>query len=360
LDTHEDKAKEGLFTERYTAILVVPRDPVNNPNAFQLKFKDRPGVNSVRSMERHLSHIIEGLKMQAVNLDKETFESIRTDVRILQTKLKEDGASEEVGNEPYVVGIFSSVLIYFFIFLYGSQVLRGVIEEKTNRIVEIIISSVKPFQLMLGKIVGIALVGLTQFAIWIVLSFTVITIIGTLIVSSTMDTAAIGEAMNAAQEGPMKANDLSGMENMLGMLRNINFPLMISAFVFYFLGGYLLYSSLFAAIGAMVDNEADTQQFMLPVTIPLIFSIAIAQFVVKNPSGIWGQIFSIFPLTSPIVMMVRIPFGVQIWELVLSVVVLVGTFLGTTWMAGRIYKTGILLYGKKTTYKDLWLWLRNK
>ncbi len=353
-----NKAKNGLFEQHYTSILVIPRDPVNNPNAFKLLFKDRPGITAVRTMERHLSHIIEGLKMEAENINKDTFESIRTDVRILQTKIKESGESEEVGNEPYIVGMVFSILIYFFIFLYGSQVLRGVIEEKTNRIVEIIVSSVKPFQLMLGKIIGIALVGLTQFAIWVILSGTIISMIGTILVSSSLDTQAIGEAMSAAQPGMPANGENPQLDKVLSMIQNINFPLMLGAFLFYFLGGYLLYSSLFAAIGAMVDSEVDSQQFMLPVTIPLIFSIAIAQFVVKNPGGIWGQVFSIFPLTSPIVMMVRIPFGVQIWELAVSMLVLILSFIGTTWMAGRIYKTGILLYGKKTTYKDLWLWLR--
>lgn len=358
LDKDMEKAQTGLFENKYTAILIIPRDPINNPNAFKLQFTERPGVTAVRAMERHLSYIIESMKMEAENIDKSTFESIRTDVRILQTKVKESGETEDVGDEPYIVGFVFSILIYFFIFLYGSQVLRGVIEEKTNRIVEIIVSSVKPFQLMLGKIIGIALVGLTQFAIWVILSGSIISIIGMIFINSTMDTEALGEAMNTAQQGMPINGENAEMDKVFGMLQNINFPLMIGTFLFYFLGGYLLYSSLFAAIGAMVDSEADSQQFMLPVTIPLIFSIAIAQYVVKNPGGIWGQFFSFFPLTSPVVMMVRIPFGVQIWELALSMIVLILSFLGTTWLAGRIYKTGILLYGKKTTYKDLWLWLR--
>jgi ABC-2 type transport system permease protein len=244
--------------------------------------------------------------------------------------------------------------------------MRGVIEEKTSRIVEVIVSSVKPFQLMLGKIIGVALVGLTQFILWIVLTTLIyIGITSTIFKDQIQDTIT----QNAQIEKVMKNDILSQsnkMEkvatpneviNMHNFADGLNVPLLISSFAFYFLFGYLLYAALFAAVGSAVDSEADTQQFILPVTIPLILSFVIAQAIMSNPNSSMAQFFSIFPLTSPIVMMVRLPFGVPAWELALSMVSLVLGFLFFTWLAGKIYRTGILMYGKKTTWKELGKWL---
>jgi ABC-2 type transport system permease protein len=261
------------------------------------------------------------------------------------------------------VGFAGGIAIYMFIFLYGVQVMRGVIEEKTNRIVEVIISSVKPFQLMMGKILGIALVGLTQFLLWIVLTFLISSTITTYIAKEKMDAKNVAMSLNTQQANGMdklsdtKEMEKSAMESIMSNMDSINFPLVLTCFVIYFLGGYLLYSALFAAIGAAVDNETETQQFMLPVTIPLILSFVVAQSVITNPESQLSFWFSMIPLTSPVVMMVRVAFGVPAWQLILSISLLILGFVGTTWLAARIYRTGILLYGKKVNYKELSKWL---
>jgi len=234
-----------------------------------------------------------------------------------------------------------------FIFMYGTMVMRGVIEEKTSRIVEIIISSVKPFQLMMGKILGVSLVGLTQFILWITLTI----ILSTIAEFTILDSSNIANDINTAE----KSMILTEIKNITG---GINLLQIFFAFIFYFLAGYLMYSSLFAAVGSAVDAEADTQQFILPITIPLIISFIIIQPIMENPDGSLAFWMSIIPLTSPVIMMVRIPFGVENWELLLSIGVLITSFLASTWLAGRIYRTGILMYGKKASYKELWKWLK--
>ncbi|HSV87605.1 MAG TPA: ABC transporter permease, partial [Bacteroidales bacterium] len=267
------------------------------------------------------------------------------------------------------LGFVTGFLIYLFIFLFGSQVLRGVLEEKTNRIVEIIVSSVKPFQLMMGKIVGVGLVGLTQFLIWVVLTFAIVTTVQSAFPDTfrftpeeevyvtgaqTLDPAELQQQLEAAQA----QNTFAGQ--ILEGLAAINFPVIILSFLFFFLGGYLLYAAMFAAIGSAVDNEADTQQFMMPVTIPLIFGIIMMQAVLENPDGPLAFWLSIIPLTSPIIMMVRIPFGVPYTEVALSAALLIAGFFFATWMAAKIYRTGILMYGKKIDYAELWKWIRHK
>jgi ABC-2 type transport system permease protein len=233
--------------------------------------------------------------------------------------------------------------------------------------VEVIISSVKPFQLMMGKIVGVGLVGLTQFLLWVVLTFGIVTVVTSTMSSGSIEksakeqilsqqsqmTPAVREALVTSEQKPE-----AGIEDVMAALDSVNFPVMIGSFIFFFLVGYLLYAALFAAIGGAVDNEADTQQFMFPITIPLILAIVMAQFIIQEPDGPVSFWFSIIPLTSPVVMMIRIPFGVPWPEVILSMTLLVLGFLGTTWLAGKIYRTGILMYGKKVSYKELWKWIR--
>jgi ABC-2 type transport system permease protein len=231
--------------------------------------------------------------------------------------------------------------------MYGTMVMRGVIEEKTSRIVEVIISSVKPFQLMMGKILGVALVGLTQFVLWILLTI----IISTVAELAFLDVGSMADEVANTNQSIILAqlSDITG---------GINLTQIFLLFIFYFLAGYLMYSSLFAAVGSAVDAEADTQQFILPITIPLILSFVLIQPIMDNPDGALAFWMSIIPFTSPVIMMVRLPFGVASWEILLSMGVLVSTFIATTWLAGRIYRTGILMYGKKASYKELWKWLK--
>jgi ABC-2 type transport system permease protein len=257
------------------------------------------------------------------------------------------------------IAAFSGILIYFFIFLFGAQVMRGVIEEKTNRIVEVIISSVKPFQLMMGKILGIALVGLTQFLLWVILTASIYSVFMNTVVKEKYSAEKIEMLMQQSPDGTAaEIDEMIEGQKLFERINSINWGLLIPAFIFYFLGGYLLYASLFAAIGSAVDNDADTQQFMLPITIPLIFSFVMAQTVLNDPTGTMAKWLSFIPFTSPIIMMVRLPFQVEIWELVLSMALLILGFIGTTWVASKIYRTGILMYGKKVNWKELGKWLR--
>jgi ABC-2 type transport system permease protein len=327
-----------------------------------------------------MSRQIEELKLQArlseLQTDKkepvavdDLLRSIKTSVDINTMKIGEDGQESKSYTElNMILGMFAGILIYFFIFMFGAQVMRGVIEEKTSRIVEVIISSVKPFQLMMGKIVGVGLVGLTQFLLWVVLTFLIVTIV-TSTISPGDSKKSVTEQMMMQKQGmnPAVSEAVSsqkdsgeGMNAVMEAINSVDFPLMIGTFIFFFIVGYLLYAALFAAIGGAVDSEADTQQFMFPITIPLILSIVMAQYIIRDPDGPVAFWFSIFPLTSPVIMMIRIPFGVPYFQVVLSMVLLLLGFLGTTWLAAKIYRTGILMYGKKISYKELWKWIRYK
>jgi ABC-2 type transport system permease protein len=237
--------------------------------------------------------------------------------------------------------------------------MRGVIEEKTNRIVEVIISSVKPFELMMGKIIGIALVGLTQFLLWIVLTGSIYSVFTGVVIKDKYSAENIQQMMMKSPEGTgPKVDEAAVVNQLLDGIGRINWEVILPFFIFYFIFGYLLYGALFAAIGSAVDSEADTQQFMLPITIPLIFSFVMAQAVVNEPAGALAKWLSIFPFTSPVIMMVRLPFGVPVVELILSALALIAGFVGTTWLAGKIYRTGILMYGKRVSWSELIKWLR--
>jgi ABC-2 type transport system permease protein len=357
-----DSAKAAFDPDLHYGILFLPSDMMKNPGGAMLFTEKQANLSVTTYIESILKKQIENDKLKSAGIDQKTLSSIETQVDLKTLSLKGEENSAELAT---VVGFICGFLIYMFIFLYGVQVMRGVIEEKSNRIVEIIISSVKPFQLMMGKIVGIALVGLTQFLLWIVLTLTLTTIAGKVLVDSGKDATVIAQQMSKDKldpngiQGPGANNEVKEdvISKVLGQMSGINFPLIITCFIVYFLGGYLLYSALFAAIGAAVDNETETQQFMLPVTIPLILAFVVAQSIIQNPDSQLGFWFSIIPFTSPVVMMVRIAFGVPGWELALSISLLILGFIGATWLAGKIYRTGILLYGKKITYKELSRWL---
>ncbi|MGZ4118829.1 MAG: ABC transporter permease, partial [Bacteroidia bacterium] len=289
--------------------------------------------------------------------DKSTF-------TMITTQKDKDGKDKNTNTGLYTaIGLICAFLIYFFIFLYGVQVMRGVMEEKTSRIVEVILSSVKPFQLMMGKIVGIALVGLTQFLLWVILTGTLYSVASATILKNVdmkqiqqkEQVIKIGADLNVSQ---MKHNqEKDEITKLWNDFKSVSVVNILFCFLFYFLAGYLMYSALFAAVGAAVDSEADTQQFMMPITIPLILSFVVAQSVIQDPHSTMAFWFSIIPFTSPIVMMVRLPWGVPPWELALSMSLLVIGFVCTTWLAGRIYRTGILMYGKKVSWKELGKWL---
>ena len=346
----------------YSDMLVIKKDIVTYPKA-ELVFRDLPSLEVRSYIEKEVENVIEQEKLKLNNLSEAQYESIKTDVSLVTVDAKKGTTSFK--QEQAFIGFAFAVVIYFFIFLYGVQVMRGVMEEKNSRIVEVMISSVKPFQLMMGKIIGIALLGLTQFALWVILTGGImIAAKGTLFPGLKNGQTMIEQAQvsqQLAQQGtdPMKTATMNNLGELI--FYQVNWPLMVGMFIFYFLGGYLLYAALFAAVGSAVDQDTDTQQFMLPITIPLVFGFIIAEFALQNPEGssiVWA---SIVPLTSPVVMMVRVAMGFDsgtVWQLLLSMALLIGAFIFTTWLAGRIYRIGILLYGKKVTYKEIARWIR--
>jgi len=364
-----DIAYEMTNNGDFDALLFIPEFAITSPASIRLFSTKSININARTYLESSIKHEIEYLKLAQKEIDPEILKQVETPISITSIRIDKDGQeSIDFTEMRMVLGFITGFLIYIFIFMFGSLVLRSVLEEKTNRIVEIIVSSVKPFQLMMGKILGVGMVGLTQFVIWIV--FTAIIVFGIGIAFPDVfqhtqpdqvyvtGTQALnpGEVQNQI-EMATAGNTMWG-EIMQG-IRSINFPFVIFSFLFYFLGGYLLYSALFAAIGSAVDSETDSQQFMFPVTIPLLLSIIMMQVVIQDPSGPIAFWFSIIPLTSPVIMMIRIPFGVPVFDFVLSASMLVLGFILATWLAAKIYRTGILMYGKKITYGELWKWIRS-
>ena len=319
-------------------------------NSFTLFSNQQIGLNLRKSIENQLEKISERNNLKSAGIDIKLIEQAQTDIKIKTKIITSNGETESSSTEASIgIGFITGILIYMFIFMYGTMVMRGVIEEKTNRIVEVIISSVKPFQLMIGKIFGVALVGLTQFVLWVLLTILISTIAETLFI----DQSEVTNNLNTVDQSVF-LNELSKLTGGIDLL------LIFISFIFYFLFGYLMYSALFAAVGSAVDAEADTQQFMLPITIPLIFSFILIQPIMDNPDGALAFWMSLVPLTSPIIMMARLPFGVETWQLTLSMLLLIIGFIFTTFIAGKIYRTGILMYGKKISYKELWKWLTYK
>jgi len=360
-----EEAKENLMKSGNYALLYIPMPQASLPTSAILYSDGQASLEVKTYIQNTMKRAVEDEKLKLHGIDKDILRSIQTNVYVSSIKLDGSGNEEKSSVEiNMVLGLFSAILIYFFIFLFGAQVMRGVIEEKTSRVIEIMISSVKPFQLMMGKIVGIALVGLTQFLLWVFLTLTIISAFQ-LIYADELNalnpvpaytSQGLFPADSASVESALPDTQDGSLSFMIESLRAINYVVVVGAFIFFFLGGYLLYAALFAAIGSAVDSEADTQQFMMPLTIPLILSIVMAQFIINDPGGQVAFWFSMFPFTSPIIMMLRIPFGVPVWQVALSAALLILGFLFTTYIAARIYRTGILMYGKKVNYKELWKW----
>jgi ABC-2 type transport system permease protein len=369
-----ETAKASLSKDGNFGLLHIPRGEQSLPRNFYLYSYQKAGLGLKQDLQAQLGKIIEERKLQDVyGIDPGILSSVKTRVSVTVQDLN---TNEESFTElSWALGFIGGMLIYFFIFMYGAQVMRGVIEEKTNRIVEIMVSSVRPIQLMTGKIIGIAMVGMTQFMLWILLTLAIVTgfsavyadQIASYKLGGRTEVAAPGQLFTDApvspQPGQQGVEALASDENiaqLLDIFFSINYFVILGTFLFYFIGGYLLYAAMFAAIGSAVDNDADTQQFMLPVTIPLILSIVLGfSLVINNPDGSAAYWLSIIPFTSPIAMMIRVPFGVNIYtDLLPSALLLIAGFLLTTWIAARIYRIGILMYGKKVTYSELWKWMR--
>jgi ABC-2 type transport system permease protein len=353
----ENSDKNG---NKCTALLLITGDLSKNPKAVALYSEKQVNLELKTYIAGLLNKYIEQQKLAAYNVPnlKEIVEKSCTNIDIPTIKWAENGQEKEGSAElALVIGMISSFVIYMFIIIYGAQVMAGVIQEKTSRIVEVIISSVKPFELMMGKIIGIALVGLTQFFMWIILTGGIL-IVGSQFVGDNVDMASLQQVNQLGMQSMQATQHTGEIQQLFMMLHGFDFMQIIVLFVVYFLGGYLLYASLFAAVGSAVDSETDTQQFSLPLTLPIIFAIYAAIYSAQNPDGPLAFWCSMIPFTSPIVMMVRLPFDVPLWQIVLSLFILVFSFIGTTWMAGKIYRTGILMYGKKATWKEMWKWMK--
>ncbi|HNR54592.1 MAG TPA: ABC transporter permease [Flavobacteriales bacterium] len=346
----------------YTVRVNLLPNVLNVPQA-DLYYKKLPSEFAMNTIRNELEKAIEQAKLRDANIDKEAYDRVRKPLDLKKFDI-EEVSTQSYAQERAVIGFFFGYIMFIFIFMYGVQVMRGVMEEKQNRIVEVLIGSVKPFQLMMGKIIGIALVGFIQFILWIIITTTMLGVGTTALAANKFDAKQLAEqGMTSDVQAKLEQAQGDGaasfdQEQVLGPLRQLNIPLILGVFLFYFICGYLLYSSLLAAIGSAVDSETDTQQFMFPVTIPMVAAIIIAQMAVYNPESpavFWS---SLIPFTSPIVMMVRVAMGsAPAWQLLFSMALLVATFIGTTWLAGRIYRTGILMYGKKASWKEMGKWL---
>jgi len=353
----EDGKKMVQEGERQ-GLLYIPKLDLSKPSGIVYYAEKSPGPNLISFLEASLKRRIEEQRLYESGIDPEVIAVYRTKVSIQTINLDSYG-EEKISDASvnYGLGFLSGILIYVFIFVYGNQIMQGVIEEKSSRIIEILVSSVKPFQLMCGKIIGIGAVGLTQFLIWIVLISSLTFIV----------TGYFGMQMPQQQVLEMATSDLDqnlNQDNQLGELfqavQGINFINLALTFIFYFIGGYLLYGAFFAAIGAAVDAPSEAQQFMLPITIPLLIAyLGLFVFVLNDPNSNVSFWLSIIPLTSPIAMMGRASYGIPTSDLLISMTLLILGFLFSTWVAGKIYRIGILIHGSKVNYKTLWKWIKN-
>ncbi|TSA36457.1 MAG: ABC transporter permease [Porphyromonadaceae bacterium] len=365
--TEVETIKQNFAKSGYYAILYIPENVLVS-SKVQLYSNQQTTVGVNEHIVKALDGFFTNIKLKNENVPMDIMQRIATNINVDTIQWTSTG-EEKAGSAGLVlvIGYISGFLMYFLIFMFGAQVMRGVMEEKSNRIVEVIISSVKPFQLMMGKVVGIALVGLTQFVIWIALTFGIFYGAQSVLKDKPDGNQTTSISSNIMEKGNTqiaKASSTGKYEEMFkeisGKFSAVNFPLILGCFLFFFIGGYLLYASLFAAVGSAVDNDTDTQQFMLPITIPIIVGLFVMMNAMQAPNSSIAVIFSLIPLTSPIVMMARVPYGVPYWQLGLSAFLLIISFMGTIWMAGKIYRIGILMYGKKVNYAELWKWLKYK
>lgn len=355
-----DSVKEMVKTGIFDMALYVPPTQLNIPsNAIVYSLRQVP-----MEVEAYISNVmekeIEEQKLMANGVDPEIVNAVKTNVNLQIMRMDEKGNEKETFTKvQFTLGIILAMLVYMFIIFFGGQVMQGVAEEKTNRIIEVIISSVKPFQLMMGKVIGVSLVALTQFVLWILLTGVFYVGFSAYVGISHPDMLSQGTVM--AQE--ITTTDIMSNENVQSIVQiaqSIDFGTIITCFLVFFILGYLLYATLYAAIGSLVDNNTDSQQFTLPITVPLIIAIISSFYIINNPDSSLSVWLSMIPFTSPISMMVRIPFGVPVWQVVVSALILAGTFVLMTWIAAKIYRTGILMYGKKLSYKEIFKWLRYK
>ena len=345
-------AKTIVREKEYYGLLHIPKLQENTIPEIEFFAKEAPAFGFLTQVEKTISDKLTNEQLLSRGIDVDLIEASQAKVEIGIQNFSGEKTSKMSTYVKMFFGGAAGYLLMMFIIIYGNMVMRSVIEEKTNRIIEIIISSVKPIHLMLGKILGTSLAGITQFLIWVILGGVMLTVV----------TAISGMSMaelHGPQQQAMEQISDNELQQLVIDIAKLPMLLLLGSFLVYFIGGYFLYSAIYAAIGAAVDNETDTQQFMLPVILPLMLGIYVGFFaVIENPHGVVSTVFSMVPLTSPIVMLMRIPFGVAWWGLAISVAILILTIAGVVWIAAKIYRVGILMYGKKPGYKDLYKWLK--
>lgn len=350
------KLAKDTASKNYEGLIYVPKVVNSKDLANKVEYisDDTPSMEDIMRMEKVIDNRLTHYNLKELGFDSIKIDSAKVDSNIHLTKFSGEDSIKGLNEIKVGIGGAFGYLIMMFIIIYGNMVMRSVIEEKTNRIIEIIVSSVKPFKLMLGKIIGTSLAGILQFVIWAILGGALLFGISTMFgVQPGAASAVSPEMMDAAQK------EMGSIQMYFHEIWNLPIGTLIICFIIYFIGGYFLYSSLYAAIGAAVDSETDSQQFLLPIIMPLMLGVYVGFFtVINDPHGTVATVFSMIPLTSPIVMLMRIPFGVPLWQLILSITLLFGTFLAVVWFAAKIYRVGILMYGKKPTWKELYKWLK--
>lgn len=350
------KLAKDTASKNYEGLIYVPKVVNSKDLANKVEYisDDTPSMEDIMKMEKVIDNRLTHYNLKELGFDSIKIDSAKVDSNIHLTKFSGENSIKGLNEIKVGIGGAFGYLIMMFIIIYGNMVMRSVIEEKTNRIIEIIVSSVKPFKLMLGKIIGTSLAGILQFVIWAILGGALLFGISTMFgVQPGAASAVSPEMMDAAQK------EMGSIQMYFHEIWNLPIGTLIICFIIYFIGGYFLYSSLYAAIGAAVDSETDSQQFLLPIIMPLMLGVYVGFFtVINDPHGTVATVFSMIPLTSPIVMLMRIPFGVPLWQLILSITLLFGTFLAVVWFASKIYRVGILMYGKKPTWKELYKWLK--
>ncbi|GGH19885.1 ABC transporter permease [Sphingobacterium alkalisoli] len=363
--THSNRALQHQIdslkgSENNTNILVIPSDFFKT-RKVELLSSGKPNVVTQKEVESQLGELVRNHAYQKLGINTDSIKNIKSSISINAKEITTDGETRDSNTEIAMgIALALSILVYISLFLYGSQVMRGIIEEKSSRIIEVIISSVKPFQLMMGKIIGIGMVGLTQFVLWIFLSLILAGVASTFLVSKE-DLMSQMTQKGIQNESLSQVTSSSSQMELYSTLQSINFSELIICFFVFFIGGYLIYSALFAAVGSAVDSETEASQFTMPITMPLLLTYALSFGVLINdPHGTISMWLSFIPFTSPIAMLVRVPFGVPVWQLVVSALLLIGGFVLTTWFASRIYRVGILMHGKKASYKELLKWFRYK
>lgn len=350
--------KDSVLAEKYDGLLYIPKQEQMTAyeNSIYYISNESPGIAFISKIESTIENKVSSLNLIEKGIDPKIIKENQAEVNLHLEKASGEQTVKGLNEIKIFIGSLFGYCIMMFIIVYGNMVMRSVIEEKTNRIIEVIISSVKPFQLMMGKIIGTSMAGLLQFLIWGVVGG-ILMLVATSVFGLNAGSAANMEAAQMATT--MDPSMMSNIQNYITEIMGLPLLSWFVYFIIFFIGGYFLYSSLYAAIGAAVDNETDTQQFLFPVMLPLMLGVYIGFFtVIKDPHGTVATVFSMIPFTSPIVMLMRIPFGVPIWQIIVSIVLLFATFILTVWLAAKIYRIGILMYGKRPSWKELYKWLK--